>query len=315
MTDLRIQYGEPRKRRQPVRSTKRGDCALQRRKEQQRLVIAATEKLNNHNRKCVLAQREPLRRTVRPVSYGYGLPHGVYGLQRRPSAHITANGMARPDDGDEDFSGDDLDALPSATIEALEQTAIQLTQRNPALFDSQALQQQLQQTYQTLPTLPSTRAQTGGYIRRSTGRQHAAKHTELPSSDYGNFDEEAFHAELLDALDPLATVQENRETVESKVLGEATCREQSYKSRYSNASGAESSRFTGDQGRRGREDVNYGGGGDGDMEDKDEDVMEVDTEAEPLDKYTTTIDALQAQIQEVRRVQIDRCFVFSVWLY
>ncbi|KAH0538803.1 hypothetical protein FGG08_004635 [Glutinoglossum americanum] len=202
--------------------------------------------------------------------------------------------MAKPDDDDDGFSDDDLDALPADTLEELEQTAARLTQRNPSRFDSQALQQQLQQTYQTLPTLPSTRAQTGGFLGPNSRYQQAIKHPELPSSDYGNFDEEAIQAELLDALDPSATIQESKETLESKIFGDLTQREQSYKNRHTSVSGAERLIFNEDQYReRGDDD------GDVEMHDGGESMREIEME-ELLTHQTAAIESLNRQIQDLR---------------
>jgi hypothetical protein len=206
--------------------------------------------------------------------------------------------MAKPDDGEDGFSDDDLDALPADTLEELEQTAARLTQHNSSRFDSQALQQQLQQTYQTLPTLPSTRAQTGGFLGPGSRHQQVIRHAELPSSDYGNFDDEALQAELLDALDPSATVQEAKGTMETRIFGEAIQREQSYRNRYSNVSGAERAKFNENRGKEGVEWLNYGDDGDVEMQDRNEGVMGVEME-ELLGHHTAAIDDLGRQIQDV----------------
>jgi hypothetical protein len=242
-----------------------------------------------------------------------GQPHGIrYGKSQQHEHHLQAatNGMAKPGDGNDVFSDNDLDTLSADTLAELEQTAAQLTQRNLPRFDPQALQQQLQQTYQTLPTLPSTRAQTGGFFGPNSRHRPVIKHADLPSSDYGNFDEEALQAELLDALDPSAVVQDTRETVESKVFGETTQREQSYRNGYSNVSGAERSRFSGEPGQWGVEGLDHDDDEDAEMQDKDKDVMEVETGGS-LGLYATAIDDLRTQIQEVSEIYVHLFTMFS----
>ena len=89
---------------------------------------------------------------------------------------------------DEGYSDDDLDALPIHTFQELQQDAIRSTQQPPA---SQHFK---------LPTVKQPAAVNGGlggFDRLSLG-QYGTGTQQLPSSDYGDFDDEMLDGEIFD---------------------------------------------------------------------------------------------------------------------
>lgn len=94
---------------------------------------------------------------------------------------------------DDDYSDDDLDALPDHAFHQLQENAIQSTQQP-------SLSAQVQ-----LPTINQSIGLAGGLGRLSVGvpaslaaDQHAFQ---APSSDYGDFDEEMLDGEIFDAAE------------------------------------------------------------------------------------------------------------------
>ncbi|KAI9715580.1 MAG: hypothetical protein M1812_005884 [Candelaria pacifica] len=146
------------------------------------------------------------------------LQFGVHGDE------IT-DGMANNDD-DDFFSDDDLDALPVDALNELEQNAVYSTQQKPATIVRN--NERLGQSHHTLPALPSTPARHDG-VRYGHEAQQRASHADYepqPSSDYGNFDDEALEAALIDAEEPPAIVNDAGKILENKVAVGLTQREQ-----------------------------------------------------------------------------------------
>ena len=89
---------------------------------------------------------------------------------------------------DEGYSDDDLDALPIDTFQELQQDAIRSTQQVLA-------SQQFQRPPVKQPV--SINGGLGGFDRLSLG-QYGAGAQQLPSSDYGDFDDEMLDGEIFD---------------------------------------------------------------------------------------------------------------------
>ncbi len=136
------------------------------------------------------------------------------------------------DNGDDDFfSDDDLDALPANALDELEQNAVYSTQQKRAALNGNERQDI---SYNTLPTLPSTGTIKGGprYVPEAQQRANHIDYEPQPSSDYGNFDDEALEAALIDAEEPPAIVNDAERILENKVAEGVTQREQSRIRRY-----------------------------------------------------------------------------------
>ncbi|CAD6578813.1 MAG: hypothetical protein ASARMPREDX12_008979 [Alectoria sarmentosa] len=103
---------------------------------------------------------------------------------------------------DDDYSDDDLDALPDHAFHELQETAIQSTQPS--------LNPQVQ-----LPTLKHSARLAGGLGLLSA-----------PSSDYGDFDEEMLDGEIFDAAEEPTLVTRCEADTGGKEPGELTQREQ-----------------------------------------------------------------------------------------
>ena len=125
---------------------------------------------------------------------------------------------------EDDYSDDDLDALPDHAFHQLQENAIQSTQQ-PGLCA------QVQ-----LPTIKQSRGLAGGLGRLSV--DSAASHSanqhafQAPSSDYGDFDEEMLDGEIFDAAEE-PTLAARYETIAGeKEPGEYAPREQWEQQRY-----------------------------------------------------------------------------------
>lgn len=124
------------------------------------------------------------------------------------------------DQGDEedDYSDDDLDALPDHAFHQLQENAIQSTQQ-PSLCA------QVQ-----LPTIKQSRGQAGGLGRLSVEgtASHSANHHafQAPSSDYGDFDEEMLDGEIFDAAEEPTLAARYEAIADEKEAGEYSRREQ-----------------------------------------------------------------------------------------
>ena len=101
--------------------------------------------------------------------------------------------MDDPVGEDDDYSDDDLDALPDQAFHQLQQNAIQSTQQP-------SLSAQVQ-----LPTIKQPTGLASGFGRLSvTGpASHAANQSafQAPSSDYGDFDDDMLDGEIFDAAE------------------------------------------------------------------------------------------------------------------
>ena len=94
---------------------------------------------------------------------------------------------------DDDYSDDDLDALPAHTLHQLQEHAIQSTQQP-------SLSAQVQ-----LPSIDEPIGLAGGLgrlpVARPTGHVASQHALHAPSSDYGDFDEEMLDGEIFDAAE------------------------------------------------------------------------------------------------------------------
>lgn len=132
--------------------------------------------------------------------------------------------MPEVDEGD-DYSDDDLDALPAAAFQELQQNAIRSTQ-------------QLEHNEQ--PALPSRSFQglsepevlRKGFGNLALGANALYKappaqiHPQQASSDYGDFDDEMLDGEIFDAAEEPLILKERIAGFTARPLGENTQREQ-----------------------------------------------------------------------------------------
>ena len=118
---------------------------------------------------------------------------------------------------DEGYSDDDLDALPIHTFQELQQDAIRSTQHPLAPQHAQ------------LPTVKQPIAINnglGGFDRLSLG-QYGTGTLQLPSSDYGDFDDEMLDGEIFDTAAEQPSLLGNR--VNAHQMAEETTREEAWK--------------------------------------------------------------------------------------
>ena len=129
-------------------------------------------------------------------------------------------------EGESDLLDDSFADLPADALDALEQNAVRSTQQaGPRVTLTHP-----QHLHQTLPTLPLPASRSNAQVQDSAcGREYF---TNGPSSDYGVFDEEVLDAELIDHVDPSATVRELHDTAGDNFAGEVTQREQWRKERF-----------------------------------------------------------------------------------
>lgn len=125
---------------------------------------------------------------------------------------------------DDDYSDDDLDALPDHAFHQLQENAIQSTQQP-------SLSAQVQ-----LPTIEQSTGLAGGLGRLSvrgpashTANQHAFL---APSSDYGDFDEDMLDGEIFDAAEEPTLSARHEAGAGGKTPGEYSQREQWRVQRY-----------------------------------------------------------------------------------
>lgn len=125
---------------------------------------------------------------------------------------------------DDDYSDDDLDALPDHAFHQLQKNAIESTPQ-PSLS-----------TQVQLPTIKQSTSLAGGLGRLSVGgpASHAAnQHAfQAPSSDYGDFDEEMLDGEILDAAEEPVLAARYEAGAGGKEPGEYSQREQWRLQRY-----------------------------------------------------------------------------------
>ena len=132
--------------------------------------------------------------------------------------------MDDPAGEEDDYSDDDLDALPDHTFHELQQNAIQSTQQP-------SLSAQVQ-----LPTIEQPRRLASGFGRLSVAgpASHAANQSSIqaPSSDYGDFDEDMLDGEIFDAAEEPALVARYKAGTRGQEPGEQFQREQWRLQRY-----------------------------------------------------------------------------------
>lgn len=132
--------------------------------------------------------------------------------------------MDDPADEDDDYSDDDLDALPAHTFHELQCDAIQSTQQP-------SLSAQVQ-----LPTINQPVGLTSGLGRLSVDgpASHASNQSafQAPSSDYGDFDEDMLDGEIFDAAEEPALAARYNAGARGKEPGDFSQREQWRLQRY-----------------------------------------------------------------------------------
>ena len=198
---------------------------------------------------------------------------------------------------EDDYSDDDLDALPDHAFHQLQENAIQSTQR-PSLCA------QVQ-----LPTIKQSRGLAGDHGRLSvevaasqSARQHAFQ---APSSDYGDFDDEMLDGEIFDAAEEPTLAARYEAIADEKEPGKHAPREQWGLQRYGanrfKTGPIEAQQFAHQQGAVGEPLVNdnefrgpnaKGHGGR---------VLHVENQnstSQPAQEITD-VNALQAQVQKV----------------
>lgn len=125
---------------------------------------------------------------------------------------------------EDDYSDEDLDALPDHAFHQLQENAIQSTQ--PPSLSAQV----------QLPTINHSKGLTSGLGRLSV--EGAASHStnqhafQPPSSDYGDFDEEMLDGEIFDAAEEPTLAARYDAIADGKEPGEPAQREQWRLQRY-----------------------------------------------------------------------------------
>lgn len=124
----------------------------------------------------------------------------------------------------EDYSDDDLDALPDHAFHQLQEDAIQSTQQP-------SLSAQVQ-----LPTIKNSTSLAGVLGRLSVvgPASHAVNQPSFhaPSSDYGDFDEDMLDGEIFDAAEEPALAAKYEASVSRNEVGDISQREQWRLQRY-----------------------------------------------------------------------------------
>lgn len=134
--------------------------------------------------------------------------------------------MQEADDEDE-YSDNDLDALPSDTLYELQQDAIRSTQK----VDRHERPKLPVMTRQPRPPpahLNASLANLGNAFHNT----NAQSNSHQPSSDYGDFDDEMLDGEIFDAADEPLIAAGHKNNVAGRPVGEGTQREQWRQQRY-----------------------------------------------------------------------------------
>ena len=203
--------------------------------------------------------------------------------------------MDDPADEDDDYSDDDLDALPDHAFHDLQQHAIS-TQRP-------SLSAQVQ-----LPTVQHSIRLADGLERLpARGSANAAKKhaIQTPSSDYGDFDEDMLDGEIFDAAEEPALAARYEANARGKEPGEVSQREQWRLQRYGanqhNPKPAERQQRVGPQAAIGVPSYNSSDVGDMNDELQGEEITYLANEerAGPPPQEGVDVNALQAQVQKV----------------
>ena len=131
---------------------------------------------------------------------------------------------------DDDYSDDDLDALPADAFHELQENAIRSTQQPNTRRNGSP------PTSAWIPT-KSTANLTGAFgglpFGGVTSRPgHVPAHPEPPSSDYGDFDDEMLDGEIYDAAEEPALPISRNNTISAGVAGDGTQREGWRQQRY-----------------------------------------------------------------------------------
>ena len=124
--------------------------------------------------------------------------------------------------GEDDYSDDDLDALPDHALHQLQQNAIQSTQQ-PSLS-----------AHVQLPSIKQPIASHLGRFNIQGSASHAAHQPpfQAPSSDYGDFDEDMLDGEIFDAAEEPTLAAKYKISALGKEPAEYSQREQWRLQRY-----------------------------------------------------------------------------------
>lgn len=128
--------------------------------------------------------------------------------------------MQEVDEGD-DYSDDDLDALPVDTFHELQQNAIRSTQ--PQEYH-EIPEQPIGEPVQ-LPG-PAVRKASHGNLDNASNNSFARTYAQQPSSDYGDFDDEMLDGEIFDAAEEPVTIIGREGGIVGRPIGESTQREE-----------------------------------------------------------------------------------------
>ena len=219
--------------------------------------------------------------------------------------------MDDPADEDDDYSDDDLDALPDHTFHDLQQHAISTQQPS--------LSAQVQ-----LPTVQHALGLANGLRRLSVegsakvANQHAIQ---APSSDYGDFDEDMLDGEIFDAAEEPTLTARYEAKARAKEPGEFSQREQWRLQRYGanqrHPKPAETQQLVGQQGAIAVPSFNGNDVGDPNDEFQGGEVTHFANEdrAGPPPQEGVDVNALQAQVQKVGSRRLDFHIFACLYFY
>lgn len=205
--------------------------------------------------------------------------------------------MDDPVGEDDDYSDDDLDALPDQAFHQLQQNAIQSTQQP-------SLSAQVQ-----LPTIkqPTGLATSFGRLSVTGPASHAANQSafQAPSSDYGDFDDDMLDGEIFDAAEEPDLAVRYISGAHGQEPGEQSQREQTRLQRYGpnqrNSEPIRAQQRVSQQGMVGVP-LNTGNGSESPnatVQNGSAMCMEDEDRTRPPPQETTDVNALQAQVQKV----------------
>ena len=219
--------------------------------------------------------------------------------------------MDDPADEDDDYSDDDLDALPDNAFHDLQQHAIS-TQKP-------SLSAQVQ-----LPTVQHSVGLASGLGRLSVkGSATVARSQAIqtPSSDYGDFDEDMLDGEIFDAAEEPTLAARYEANTHGKEPGEFSQREQWRLQRYGahqrNPKPAEKQQFVGRQGAIGVPpyDDNDVGHMIDEIQRGEVTYLAKEDRAGPPPQEGVDVNVLQAQVQKVSPSKVPSHEIASLCFY
>lgn len=212
-------------------------------------------------------------------------------------------------DGGDEYSDDDLDALPVDTFHELQQNAIQSTQQ-PKSYEWRP------RPGAVLPRMPVPAARLVGVENltisdNASNDSHTWNNPHQLSSDYGDFDDEMLDGEIFDAADEPGPVAGLKRVILSNPHGEGTQSEGFRQSRFvatSQLRGYETNQYT----LRSRPALNMLQTNEGLFNDREEPNLPAREEVHGMDvqppEESEAVSILQAQVQKV--VCSHFCFSF-----